>query len=78
MADAACSQRHAGVTSAVVEVDSVAVGANGLAAWKDNVLYISATFIRGLRAEHPGVTTLETNLRMLEIEEGEAKAIDAS
>jgi hypothetical protein len=43
-----------------------------------NVADISAPLVGGIRTEHPGVSSLEANIRPIEIKEREAEAIDAS
>jgi hypothetical protein len=77
-ADAAPGKRNAGVGSAIIKIDGVPVRADGLSAGENDVIDVSDTFIGGFRSEYPGISALQANLWLLQIEEREAKAINAA
>jgi hypothetical protein len=59
-------------------MDRISVRGKRLTTWKNNIMDISAAFVRRLWAEHPGVSSLQTNFRLIEVKEGQAQTIDAS
>src|SRR3954452_22208179 len=59
-------------------MDRVSVRTDGLPTRKYNVADISASLVRSLRTEHPGISPLQANIRPLEVKKREAEAIDAS
>ncbi len=77
-ADAPCRQGNAGISSTVIQIDRVSISPDSLSARKHNVIHVSTTFITRLRAEDPGISALQTDLRLFKIEERQAEAIDAS
>ena len=77
-ANAARGQRHARVGRAVVKMNRVPVGPDGLAAWENHTADISGAFIGRFGAEDPGVAPLQAYLRLLEIEERDPETINAS
>ncbi len=58
--NAAGRQRHAGVSRPVVQVNRVTVSADGLTAREDDLTAVSATLLRGFRAEDPAISALQT------------------
>ena len=65
--NASSGQGYTGIGCSVIQIDGVTIRADGLAARKNNVTYISATFIWGLGAEHPRVPSLQADFRPLEV-----------
>src|ERR1700722_570175 len=66
-ADAAVRQSDTGVSGAVVEIDRVAVRRDGVATREHDVLNISKTLGVGLRSKHPGISSDQAFVRLLEI-----------
>ena len=50
-----CGQGNARIRRAIVEVDGIAIGGNGIAARKDYVVHIPASLVAFFRAKEPFV-----------------------
>ena len=66
------------IRGSVIKIDGVSIRADRLPARKHDILDVSAALIGSFRTEHPGVSPLQTDLRLLQVKERQAQAIDAS
>jgi len=68
-ANAAGCEGHAGVGTSIIEVDTIAIRADGLAAREDYVTDVAYHLVHGLRPEDPLVAPQQAMLRPFEIEQ---------
>ena len=71
-------QSDAGIGRSVIEVDGVAIRADGLTAREHDVVHISDALVGGFGTEDPFVSAFEADLGLVDVKEREAEAIDAS
>jgi len=62
-------QSHAGVCGPVIEMNGIAIRCDRLSAREDYIAYISASFVRRFRAEHPTVSALQAKFGLVQIKE---------
>jgi hypothetical protein len=59
-------------------VNGISIYADGLPARKYNIVDIPSSFIGSLWAEHPGISTLQTNVWFIKIEQRKTQSVDAA
>jgi hypothetical protein len=59
-------------------MNCVSVGSDGLSARKDNISNVPRSLIIGFGAKHPGISTLQADIRSVNVEKSESQAIDAA
>ena len=52
-ANTAGGQGDAGIRRTIIQMNRVAIGSDGVAAWKDDVVYIPMPLVRFFRAKYP-------------------------
>src|SRR5258707_1490333 len=70
-ANAALRQSNTGIVSAAIEIDTVPIRRDGIAAGKYDVLDISVTLVFRLVRKHPGIPAGQTFVGFLKIEESQ-------
>ena len=76
--NAPSGHRHARIGCSVIEMNGVSILSDGLSARKDDISNISRPLIVGFGAKHPGISSLQADIRPIDIEESESQAIDAA
>src|SRR5260370_6224484 len=76
--DAASSHGHTRVTCPVIEVNAISIRADGLSTREYNVENVTSSLIWSFWTEHPRVSSLQTDIWLVEVEKSETKAIDAA
>jgi len=67
---------YAGVRCAVVEIDRVTVGVDGVAAGEDDVGHVSLALVGCLGAENPRIAPKEAVVGLVEREKGDAETVE--
>jgi len=76
--NAAGGHGHARICCSVIEVNGVTIRSNCLSAGKDDIPNISRPLIVGFGAKHPGIPSLQADIRPINVEEREPQTIDTA
>ena len=73
--DAPGCQRNAGIAGAVIQIDRVSIRADRLSAGEDDIFHIPVTLVLSLRPEHPRVSALQADARILKVKQRRAQTV---
>ena len=71
-------QRHAGIRSAIIEVERISIGTDGITAREYYIAYITGKLVRFLRAKDPFVAAQQAARWVFQVKEGQAQTINCS
>ena len=69
------SKGDARIRRAIIHAKGVAIGSDGRAARKDDVVHIAAPLVRFFRAENPLVAAYQTSFRVSQIKQGQPEPV---